>query len=580
MARKIQVPAIGGIRKVITPGGSADIASLQAQIAQLNAVVSAILAAQQTPPNTQGNGDNAFLTVGPGMTGGGALIGNVPIGLTGPLGGATVGLEGEQGEDGPIGPPGPPGATGARGPAGEPGEDGMPGEDGPPGPTGATGATGPTGPTGPPGPPGSGSGGPMFWVPEDGAQGEDGPAIPGRDASALIQQRGASWSNGTSAIVTPTVDVPFIVAEDCTIKSVTILTNGGTGSCAVDIWKIPVGSYPPTVSNTIISGGSYPTISSGVALYDTVLSGFATVALSKGDTVMFHLRSSSVFTEITIVLELKRVGSTSADGYTDARAVAALEAADPVSPILGQWTWTPASTKTAITVDTNGDGATPDVLVTGSVNGGIIYKVFNNNAGVSATAEYVLDNGTHQAAVEMLGVNNSEDADMLSLGTNANAIRFGFGFGAAGYIRNASGAISMTLLGQKSNSQVDMSPDSDSFTGTLTGMSGATTGTVTMKKMGNYAVMTATITGTSNANTMTMTGLPSYWQPVQDQLVPCVLEDNGVNTLGAARITPGSGTVTFHRSVVSGTSVTYSTTGFTTSGTKGLNISSIMYRLL
>jgi hypothetical protein len=79
---------------------------------------------------------------------------------------------------------------------------------------------------------------------------------------------------------------------------------------------------------------------------------------------------------------------------------------------------------------------------------------------------------------------------------------------------------------------------------------------------------------------MTMTGLAAVCQPAtQSQVVACSLEDNTANTMGAAQITP-SGTITFFRSVVSGTAVTLSATGFTASGSKGLNETSITYSLL
>lgn len=162
----------------------------------------------------------------------------------------------------------------------------------------------------------------------DGDPGEPGaPGLPGLNASALIQQRGATWNNGLSAIVVPMIDVPIVIAEDCSIQDVTILTEGGTGSCSIDIWSTPFGAYPPTVSNTIISGSSYPAIVSGVAYRDTTLAGFSNTTLSKGSTVVFHLRSSSVFSSIVILMSLKRTGALADNGYTNAQAIAAVAGA-------------------------------------------------------------------------------------------------------------------------------------------------------------------------------------------------------------------------------------------------------------
>lgn len=209
-----------------------------------------------------------------------AMIGGVVSGASGP-----PGMDGDEGE---AGPPGPPGPSGAPGPPGS-------GGTGPAGPPGFDGDEGPVGPMGVPGPTGA-------------------------NASALIQQRGANWSNGLSTVVVPTTDVPIIIAEDCTIQDLTILTKGGTGSCAIDIWKVAFGSYPPSAANSIVSGSSYPTITAGISLRDLTLTGLTTTTLSKGDTVIFHLRSSSVFTFVEILLSLKRVGDTSTTGYTDQRA--------------------------------------------------------------------------------------------------------------------------------------------------------------------------------------------------------------------------------------------------------------------
>ena len=96
------------------------------------------------------------------------------------------------------------------------------------------------------------------------------------------------------------VDVPIYVRSACTLIEATILTQGGTGSCVVDIWKTPIGTYPPTSANSIC-GGNYPSITSGTTLVKTSLTGWTT-AVSAGDTIMFHLTSSSTFTYITIQL--------------------------------------------------------------------------------------------------------------------------------------------------------------------------------------------------------------------------------------------------------------------------------------
>jgi len=354
VARKIQLPAVGGIRKVITPGGTstADLANLQNQINALQAQLNQLQALQH--PNTQGSGSEAFLAVRGALQGGGPMVGNVPLTTTGPLVGI---LEGEQGEQGDIGPPGQAGARGATGPAGaagpagadgDPGEDGPPGAQGPQGPAGAAGAAGASGfmlmisedgADGDPGPPGlpgapgaAGAAGPpganvIFPVPgQDGEDGELGfPGPPGRDSNSITQVRGCTWSGGNSAIrQNQMTDVSVIVPEDCDVVRVTILTKGGSGSCQVDVQSAPLAGYG---SFSTITGGTLPAISSALTYDNSTLTGWLT-HVAASTTLNFHLVSTSVFTEITVMVTLQRTGSvTGSAGYTDAQAVAAVASA-------------------------------------------------------------------------------------------------------------------------------------------------------------------------------------------------------------------------------------------------------------
>ena len=159
---KIQVPVLGGLRKKVSIQGGTNIAGYGSlTLAQL-ATLLGVVQPGPTPPNTIGGGGNAFLTVGPGLTGGGALIGNVALGLslgTLPSGGD---IYSDQGEDYGmmLSLPGP---VGQRGPQGFsiPGMDGEDGMDGFPIP-GSVGPAGPTGPTGP--------AGPALWFEADAAE--------------------------------------------------------------------------------------------------------------------------------------------------------------------------------------------------------------------------------------------------------------------------------------------------------------------------------------------------------------------------------------------------------------------------
>ena len=112
-----------------------------------------------------------------------------------------------------------------------------------------------------------------------------------------------------------------------------------------------------------------------------------------------------------------------------------------------------------------------------------------------------------------------------------------------------------------------------SFTGTLTGMDAATTGTVTYKILANSAgtgkecrlSIAAQISGTSNTTAFTMTGLPAACTPTEAVSTVCILIENTTAQLGRAVIAADATTITF------ATDLPFSDTGFTGGGTKGLH---------
>lgn len=206
--RKIQLPAIGGIRKVIKGDAAATpattITGLEGTVtlAQLAALITQMQAQQANNGGGNiGDGTEAVLVVGPGLSGGGPMLGKVPLRLTAPI---PWGLDdGGGGGDGDPGPPGLPGKAGANGATGGVGpvgpavfmsaEDGQDGQDAIPGNRGATGLPGTNGTTG-----GQGPIGPVFF-PEDGEDGDWGP--PGMQGP-----QGAAGSGGGSSLFNVTPD--------------------------------------------------------------------------------------------------------------------------------------------------------------------------------------------------------------------------------------------------------------------------------------------------------------------------------------------------------------------------------------
>jgi hypothetical protein len=114
-----------------------------------------------------------------------------------------------------------------------------------------------------------------------------------------------------------------------------------------------------------------------------------------------------------------------------------------------------------------------------------------------------------------------------------------------------------------------------SFTGTLTGMSGATTGTVNYSVTNGIATLWTTgagITGTSDANTFTMTGLAGAVTPAVASSGITFAQNNSVTAFCGADVSTG-GVITFNLSNVAATSgpVTFGGSLWTSSGTKGLS---------
>jgi Collagen triple helix repeat (20 copies) len=159
--KKFQVPVLGGMRKMIlppstTPGTTiAELGASTISLAQLSALVTAQQAAQANNGGGNiGDGTEAILVAGPGLAGGGPMLGNVNLRLTIP-----PALIAEDGIDGDPGLQGIQGVAGAKGVAGAPGfalfaEDGI---DGDPGMQGLQGLQGLQGIQGIPGVSGTGS---------------------------------------------------------------------------------------------------------------------------------------------------------------------------------------------------------------------------------------------------------------------------------------------------------------------------------------------------------------------------------------------------------------------------------------
>lgn len=162
-------------------------------------------------------------------------------------------------------------------------------------------------------------------------------------------------------------------------------------------------------------------------------------------------------------------------------------------------------------------------------------------------------------------------------GQDASAGTPAFSFGAdpdTGFYRDTANQIGIGLAGVTAGQIAQ-----GTFTGTLTGMSAGTTGTVNYQRIGKLVKLwiTATITGTSNATTMTMTGLPAIVQPAS---AVSVLSAGGrADTTTGASTTEvamwaqiNAGTITFNLLLQFGAALGYqqSANNFANTGIKGL----------
>lgn len=129
--------------------------------------------------------------------------------------------------------------------------------------------------------------------------------------TARVKQRytvGACFTNGTTALVTPTNDVQIRVPTTGTLRKLTILAQSGiTGACVLDVWKDTYGNFPPVVGDSMVGGsGTVPQITVGNAKYeDSTFTNWTTTAVTAGDTITFHLTSASVFSNVVILLDIE-----------------------------------------------------------------------------------------------------------------------------------------------------------------------------------------------------------------------------------------------------------------------------------
>lgn len=112
----------------------------------------------------------------------------------------------------------------------------------------------------------------------------------------------ASLDGGGVVIPTGVVQDLFVPFA-CTIVANTMLADQ-TGTIAIDIWKAPYGSFPPTVANTIVASAT-PTITNAVSSQDNILSGWTT-GVAAGDTLRFSVSTAVTVTRCIVELTVTK----------------------------------------------------------------------------------------------------------------------------------------------------------------------------------------------------------------------------------------------------------------------------------
>jgi len=306
VAKKYQVPILGGLRKVIQPGSTTTAGTTIAELGTSTvtlAQLAQLLNAATATPNTISSSPTAALLLGPGLQGGGPLVGAVRINLTAPPALLPVegdysdepmlpaqGVQGLQGvagvpgtsiyvlpEDGEPGDPG----IGITGPAGTPGAQGVPGapgtaiyllaEDGEPGDPGI-GVTGPAGAAGAPGVPGA-PGTPIYLLPEDGEPGDPGIGITGPSGAAGAA--GAAGAPGATLFLLPEDGEPGEFTLGLPGAAGVPGATGAQGPIGSTMYLLPEDGEPGEPGLFLVqppgSGGSY-SAGAGIAISGTTIS--------------------------------------------------------------------------------------------------------------------------------------------------------------------------------------------------------------------------------------------------------------------------------------------------------------------
>ena len=110
--------------------------------------------------------------------------------------------------------------------------------------------------------------------------------------------RGAGWETSLGGALVAPLAQTIEIANRCVIRSISLLTDGGPGSCVIDLRRTQKPNIPGAGNS--ICGGAPPTISNANTLFLSSFAGWTSTQLEAGDLVTFYLSSSSNFSKITL----------------------------------------------------------------------------------------------------------------------------------------------------------------------------------------------------------------------------------------------------------------------------------------
>lgn len=231
--------------------------------------------------------------------------------------------------------------------------------------------------------------------------------------------------------------------------------------------------------------------------------------------------------------------------------------------------------------------ATATNTFSGTTNGNRGITLSNASNGASANGYFEVANDAGRSLLLRLTSTGYSGSIITNSPTGEHGVLYtagavGLSLGTNGTERmrilSDGSVINMTATAVQVNT-ISITPTTGSFTATLTGMTAGTTGTVFYRCILNTCTLSTgtsvNILGTSNANTLTMTGVPAAAQSTSGVCDNTITVNNGTAAFGSYCLS--GGTMTF--SIQNGTT-SASSSGFTSSGNKGLSNWTVTYSTL